>query len=110
MNTELDLFESCKKGMFPSLRTMSKYGLNGEGSASPIDILNCYRIIFSNDENSIEKLLNSEDVNTFFKNSIFLKDKLYYDRVIQYGGVCISSGDPVECGQCFYNGSPNHTC
>ena len=29
MNTEIDLFNSCKKGMFPSLRTMSKYGLNG---------------------------------------------------------------------------------
>ncbi len=110
MNTEIDLFNSCKKGMFPSLRTMSKYGLNGEGNASPIDILNCYRIIFSKDENSIEKLLNSGNVNIFFKNSIHLKNNLYYNRVIENGGVCISSDNPTECEKCFYNGVNEHTC
>ena len=44
MNTEIDLFDSCRRGMFPSLKTMSKYGFNGEGGASPIDILNCYKM------------------------------------------------------------------
>ena len=110
MNIEHDLFNSCKQGMFPSMITMSKYGLNGEGYASPIDILNCYRIIFSKDENSIEKLLNSEDVNTFFKNSIHLKNNLYYYRVIENGGVKISPGNPIECEKCFYNGIEQHAC
>ena len=110
MNTEHDLVNSCKQGMFPSIRTMSKYGLNGEGCASPIDILNCYRVIFSKDENSIEKLLISEDVNTFFKNSIHLKNNSYYYRVIQNGGVKISPENPIECDKCFYNGVEQHTC
>ena len=110
MNTEIDLFASCKKGMFPSLRTMSKYGLNGEGNASPIDILNCYKIIFSEDENSFEKLLNIKDVNIFFKNSIYLKDNSCYDRIIKNGGVKISTKTPIECEKCFYNGSKCHTC
>ena len=110
MNTEQDLFDCCKQGMFPSVKTMSKYGLNGEGFASPIDILNCYRTIFLKDDNSIEKLLNSEDVNTFFENSIYLKNNVYYNRVVENGGVYISSEYPVECEKCFYNGSNQHSC
>lgn len=110
MNTELDLFDSCRQCMFPSLRTMSKYGLNGEGNASPVDILNCYRIIFSKDENSIEKLLNSSDINTFFEESIHLKNNSYYRRVIENGGVCISPETPTECNKCFYTGVNYHTC
>lgn len=110
MNTETDLINSCKLGMFPSTQTMSKYGLNGEGSASPIDILNCYRVIFSNDENSINKLLNTEDINIFFKNAISLKNNVYYNRIIKNGGVKISPQTPKECEKCFYNGLNHHTC
>ena len=96
--------------MFPSLKTMSKYGLNGEGGASPIDILNCYKIIFLKDENSIEKLLNSDDVNSFFENSIYLKNNMYHYRIVQNGGVCISPEFPVECEKCFYTSASQHTC
>ena len=111
MNVETNLTSSCKNNVFPSTYSMSKFGLNGEGLSNPVDILNCYKIAIFEDGISEEELLNCENINILLdENTFFLKEKPFYKRVVESGGIKISNETIVECKKCCYNGKNFHLC
>ena len=100
MNTEKDLITACKNNTFPSIHTMSLYGLNGEGSASPVDIFECYKVLIK--ENIY---INPKNINIILEKCKSLQNKNFYQRVKKNGGVKISDQTIKECSKCFYNGN-----
>jgi len=99
MNTEKDLIIACKNNVFPSIHTMSLYGLNGEGKASPIDIFECYKVLIK--ENIY---INPKNINNILERCKSLQNKKFYQRVKRNGGIKISDQSIKECSKCFYNG------
>ena len=100
-----NLFEFCKKNVFPSLHTMSKYGMDGNGGTNPLDILKCYSTAIKEGKLSPEELEQTRDLNNLILK--FNKSKDYYDRVKKSGGIQISVTLPtnhVECSKCNYCG------
>ena len=111
MNAALDLVNSCKNGVFPSIHTMSIYGLNGESKASPVDILDCYIIATIDDKLSEFDLCNCDNINSLLNEKTSkLKTAPCYTRVMNSGGIQISSKNNKECKNCFYNGIPKKCC
>ena len=43
----LDLIEACKSGQFPSISTMSRFGLLGYNNTNPIEIFEKYKSLVS---------------------------------------------------------------
>lgn len=113
MNAAIDLFTSCKKNTFPSLATMAKYGLNGEGKANPIDIFNCYKKLIQSGEVSEHDFCKTENenINNLLKNNnhIFV-NYLPYKRLYNNGGIVIADKTIIECDKCFYNGLNKKCC
>jgi hypothetical protein len=99
-----NLFESCVNNVFPSLHTMSKYGLDGNGGTNPMDILKCYSTAIKEGKLSQEELEKTKDLNNLILQ--FNKSKDYYNRVKKSGGIQISVTFPnhVECSKCNYCG------
>lgn len=109
MDLELDLVKSCKDGVFPKIKTMSKFGIN---NTNPIDVLNCYITSITEDgldEKDFKKYNNK--INSLFEEkTFFLKQKDFYKRVINSGGIVISNDDIIECDTCYYNGVNSCKC
>lgn len=109
MDSETDLVTSCKKHVFPKISTMSKFGINNN---NPIDVLNCYITAINEDglnENDFKKYNNK--INKLFEEkTFFLKQKDFYKRVINSGGIVVSRDDIIECNNCYYNGVDSCKC
>lgn len=95
-----DLINSCNNDKFPSLNTMSHFGLN---SGNPVDILSCYKEVFKK-QNYVGT--TSEQINETFRN-VIPHHHDFYKRVMNNGGIHISPTDVKECSVCFYNGVNN---
>jgi len=93
-----DLINACTNNRFPKLQTMSHFGLNGNTSASPLDILRCYRIVCN-----LGCDVTPQKINETFESYINY-DYKPYQRVRDHGGVKITSSTLRECPHCFYNG------
>jgi hypothetical protein len=92
-----DLMNACMHNQFPSLNTMSHFGLNCN---NPVDVLSCYKEVFKK-----QKFLGntSEQINETFRN-IIPQHLDFYKRVMKNGGIQISSDEVRECSTCCYNG------
>lgn len=108
MDSETDLVNSCKLGMFPKIATISRFGINNKNS---VDILNCYITSITEDNMNEDDFRNCKNINKLFEEkTIFLKQKDFYKRVINSGGIVISSDEIVECNNCYYNGVNKCDC
>ena len=111
MNAAIDLINSCKNNVFPSIATLSTYGMNGEGKTNPVDIWNCYKIAITENKINEHDLCNCTNLNTLLKEKVpSLHDNSSYKRVMENGGIVISNLEITECSKCFYNGLPKKCC
>jgi len=108
MDSETDLVNSCKNNIFPKISTMSKFGINNK---NPIDVINCYITSITEDGLNENDFKNYKNINILFEEkTFFLKQKDFYKRVINSGGIIVSRDDIIECNKCYYNGVENCMC
>ncbi len=99
-----DLVKSCIDGVFPTLSTMSKYGIDGHNGTNPIHIFKCYATAVNEGKVSSEDIENTKDLNELIMK--YNKTKKYFEQVKQAGGIQVSVKLPthVECTNCNYCG------
>ena len=99
-----DLVKSCIDGVFPTLCTMSKYGIDGHNGTNPINIFKCYATAVTEGKLNSDDIENTKDLNKLILN--YNKTKKYFNEVQKAGGIQISVKLPnhLECPNCNYCG------
>jgi len=100
-----ELVKACVENRFPSVSTMTKYGLDGNGGTNPVFLLTCYREAITKNgvtETTIEKFFKRGEINKLIlENSDSVKYLDCYERVLQKGGIRSSWDLPqLECHKC----------
>lgn len=107
-----DLVNACIDGVFPTLSTMSKYGIDGHNGTNPIHIFKCYATAVNEGKVKSEDIENTKDINKLILK--YNTTKKYFNDVQKAGGIQISLKIPnhIECSNCNYCGiSPDSsTC
>lgn len=99
-----DLIESCTNGVFPSIATVTKYGLDGYGGTNPVAVFSCYQSAIvedSLDADTIEEAWGNGELNKLIlENSYSVKFNKYYENVCKMGGIKLSPYSIKEQGEC----------
>ena len=100
-----ELVGACHNNRFPTMSTMSKYGLDGSGGTNPMHIFSCYREAVTKDgvtDSVIEKYFSGGKINQLIlENSHSVKFLDCYEKVLQKGGIKCSWNHPqMECPMC----------
>lgn len=100
-----ELVNACVENRFPSVSTMTKYGLDGNGGTNPVFLLSCYREAVTKDgvtDTTIEKYFKKGEINKLiFENCDSVKYLDCYEKVLQKGGIKSSWSLPqLECPSC----------
>lgn len=101
----VELINACKNNQFPTISTMSKYGMDGNGGTNPLYIFKCYREAVLNDgltNDQIENYFKKGKINQLIlENCDSVKYLDCYEKVLQKGGIKSSWLLPqVECSKC----------
>jgi len=101
----IDLVNSCINNMFPSMKTMSQFGMDGAKGTNPIDILKCYKTAIKEGKITSEDISNADDINELIMK--YNETKQYFERVKKAGGIQINIKIPehIECSKCNYCGT-----
>lgn len=83
----MELYNACFSEYFPSIDTMSKYGLTGYQGTNPIAIFDCYKLAIKYDNISVEQLETTKNLNDLIMKSPSVTKSIYYDSVIKKGGI-----------------------
>ena len=70
MSTEL--IECCRAGVFPSMDTMSQFGMDGHGGTDPIDIFECYKLAISGDTIMASDLEGGGSLSTLILSTLYI--------------------------------------
>lgn len=100
-----DLVNACHANRFPTISTMSKYGMDGNGGTNPIHIYSCYREAVTKDgvtSETLEKFFLDGKMNKLIlENSFSVKYLDCYEKVLQKGGIKTSwNSAQLECSNC----------
>lgn len=100
-----DLVHACNNNVFPTISTMSKYGMDGKGGTNPIHIFSCYREAITKDgvtDVTLEKFFLEGMINTLIlEKSHSVKYLECYEKVLQKGGIKSSwNSSQLECPKC----------
>ena len=100
-----ELVNACTNNTFPTISTMSKYGLDGKGGTNPIHIFSCYREAVTKDgvtDAILEKFFLGGKINQLIlENSYSVKYLECYEKVLQKGGIKSSwNSSQLECPKC----------
>ena len=95
-----ELVNACKNNLFPSIATVTRFGLDGN---KPVEIFTCYRCAVLEDGVTARDIeSNYSDISNFIlKRSESVKYLDCYDSVIESGGIKVSTEQPQkECSSC----------
>ena len=95
------MYEACKKESFPSIETMSKFGLTGYQGTNPVAIFDCYKRAIANGITA-DQLENSSDLNDLILKCPGVSQSPYFDAVISGGGIKVAPRcfECLRCGSC----------
>lgn len=100
-----ELVHACYDNKLPSISTITKYGLDGNGGTNPIYIFKCYREAITKDgitDCVLEKFFQDGKINQLIlENSHSVKYLSCYENVLQKGGIKTSwNCTHLECPKC----------
>lgn len=107
-----DLYDACQKGTFPTLATMTRFGLNNH---NPVEIFNMYRTAIQKDgitKEDLEKHFKSGNLNRLLLEQCqWVKSRKNYEKILQKGGIKCSEDLPQrECQSCQLNSIHKDIC